>query len=117
MKIITIVLLVAGACLLSGFVLGARSTRPDLTLTAAEELSLIRAEVSLQAAKGPLSTEKDPAKLKALTDARDEKQKAEIAIGGSIRKSHRCEVCIFRWHLETDGSIKLQAPAPIAEKK
>lgn len=102
--------------LVCSWALGARSTRPDLTLSATEELSLIRAEVALQAAHAAVANEKDPAKAKTLTASRDEKQKKDIAIADEIRKSHRCETCIFRWYMETDGSIKLQAQPPAVAK-
>lgn len=116
MKILVVALfaLVLG---MGGFVIGARSTRPDLTLTEFEELSLLRAEVSLQAAQHAAANEKDPAKAKELTTARDAKQKYDLGIADQIRKAHRCETCIFRWYLETDGSLKLQAQPPASTPK
>lgn len=112
--IITAALAVVG---FGSFYLGARSTRPDLTLTPAEELSQLRAESALHRSLHALAENKDQAKVKALTDDRDAKQKADLAIADGIRKSHRCETCIFRWYLETDGSLKLetQPQAPVSK--
>lgn len=111
MKLITITFLVA-LCLVGVYQLGARSSRPDLTLTTAEELSMQRSEAALHASLHAVAENKDPAKVKALTDDRDAKHKADIAIADKIRKAHRCESCDIRWYLETDGSMALLLPTP-----
>lgn len=113
-------LIIAGLVVLcfGSFYLGARSSRPDLNISMSEELSMMRAEVALQASQHALAVEKDPAKIKTLAEAAQAKLKKDLDLGASIRKAHRCETCIIHWYLETDGSMALtmQTPAPVGGK-